>query len=445
MSIEVAVIGTGYVGTTTGACLAKEGHTVTCVDIDRAKVDTIMDGRAPIEEPRLDEIISEAVSDGNLRATTELGKAVSSAQVVLLALPTPSVSDGSAELKHVFGAASELAEHLRPGAVVATRSTVPVGTTDAVRSIIASQTRRPFLAVSNPEFLAEGTAVENTLHPDRIVVGTDSDEAADIMSEMYHPFVLDNPNKIVTMSVRSAELTKLVANTLLASQITIVNVAAEIAERTGADWREVQVGVGLDPRVGRFLHPGPGYGGSCFPKDVRAMAYLAKQIGVDSRLLDAVSETNEQHKRRLFEKVRVYFDGDLAGKTLAVWGLSFKPNTDDIRESSALSLISDLTDSGARVVAYDPKAMDRARNHFGDNPNLAFAENKYDATKGADALVIVTEWDGFRSADLDHLGEIMQKKVIFDGRSIYRRETMEKAGFYYDSVGRQVVNPWQNQ
>lgn len=437
--MNVAVIGTGYVGSVTGACLAMEGNMVTCVDIDPAKVDSINDGKSPISEPRLGDIIADTVNKGYLRATTDLGSAVARADVIMLSLPTPKGNDG-ADLSYLYNVADRLGQHIQEGAIVANRSTVPIGTTHHVRDRIAATTGKPFFAVSNPEFLAEGTAVRDTTHPSRVVIGADSDEPARVMTELFRPFVLDNPGKILVYDVLSAEATKLAANTLLAAHVAVVNVIAEACERVGADWRQVQRGVGLDGRVGKFLHPSPGFGGACFPKDVRALAAMARELGVDASLLELINVSNEHQKRRWVEKVKSHFNADLDGRKIAIWGLAFKPNTDDIRESAALTMIEELTNAGAALTVYDPQAMDNVRKYFGGNELIRYADNREAALDGAEALVIMTEWDVFRAIDLEAVKSTMAAPVIFDARSIYSLKQMRHHGFYYDSVGRPVVD-----
>lgn len=437
---EVAILGTGYVGSVTGACLAEAGNTVTMVDVREAPIKAIQEGRSPIVEPGLDEIIRTTAENGTLRATMDLGTAVTRADVILLALPTPPRDDGSANMDYVYGAVYDLAPHLHEGALVVTRSTVPVGTTDQVQQILNTESDKAVHAVSNPEFLAEGSAVADTQRPSRIVVGAHNEAAFSRMRELWHPFLLSGEN-VIEMDPRSAELTKLAANTYLAGQISLTNVMAEIAEQAGADWRLIQQGVNRDPRIGQFTHPGLGYGGACFPKDVLNLADVGKQLGVDTSFLTSVSETNEHMKKRFAKKIIDYFGDSRRDKIVALWGLAFKAKTDDVRESPALTVIRELTQHGVQVVAHDPEAMEnvRALDEFRHNPLLSFADDQYQAAKGADALAIATEWSAFRSPDLARLSEDMRQKVVFDGRSLWDLDTVRRAGFYYDSVGRQVV------
>ncbi len=439
MSEQVAVVGAGYVGQVTGACLASVGHEVMLVDIKSENVEAIMAGRASIEEPGLSEIIREARRDDTLMATTDLAKAVGEASIVLLALPTPRGQDGSFNLKAIWDVAGELGELIKPDTIVATRSTVEPGTTHAIGRIITERTGAATLAVSNPEFLAEGRAVEDTLKPSRIVIGSDHAEADERMRHLYRDFALDNPGKILSMDPVSAEFTKLYCNARLANDITLTNIGAEICEQIGADYRLVQKAATMDPRIGRFLHPSAGFGGACFPKDVPALAALGRKHGIDVGLLDEIEATNEHMKQRVFEKVSEHFGGSVAGLKIAVWGLTFKAETDDVRESASLTLLEQLAAAGAEVVAYDPKGMENAQASLGDQPNIAYATNKYEPTVGADALVVMTEWRAFRNPDFDHLAETMRQKVIFDWRSLYEPADLTAAHFDYISVGRQPV------
>jgi UDPglucose 6-dehydrogenase len=437
---EIVVIGTGYVGSVTGACLAAEGHSVTLVDNVSEKVDTINEGRSPIVEDGLEAIIDATTKEGNLRATTDLGRAVSAADVVLLALPTPSNEDGSADMHYVFDMAAEIGPMIKPRTVVATRSTVPVGTTDKVRSIISDRTSASsFFAVSNPEFLAEGTAVKDTMRPSRVVVGADEQEAIEIMREVYRPFLLDSREKFVAIDPRSSELSKLAANTMLAAQIAVVNVIAELAEKVGANYELVRNAVRWDERLGSFLYAGPGFGGSCFDKDVKSLATIATENDVDASLITTIIESNEHQKDRLAEKVITYFGGDVSGRKIALWGLAFKKGTDDIRQSPALKVIDVLTEAGAEVAAYDPEAMPNVARYIegkGGNPNLTLVDSKYDATDDADALIIATDWGVLKSPDPRELGERMKGKNVFDGRAIIETKDLINSGFYVNIVGR---------
>lgn len=451
MSVEtldnnIAIIGTGYVGVVTGACLASKGFDVTCVDLPtpqgQAKVDAINNSRAPIVEEGLDDLIANTVRSGNLRATTALGKAVSQAGIILISVGTPSGIDGSANLTSVYNAAEEIAQHAQPEAIVATRSTVPIGTTRKLGAFMATKTKTTLHSVSNPEFLAEGRAVEDTMQPSRIVIGTDRpDEIGERMERFWHPFLL-NPARhdLIITDPESSETSKLSSNFHLALQIIGTNTIAEICEQTGADYRAVQRATGKDPRIGEFLNPGPGYGGSCFPKDVRALAFLAKQLGVDSAFLRSLSDTNEWHKQRWFEKIKTFYKDDLRDKTIAVWGLAFKPGTDDVRESAAMTIIPMLTAHGARVVAYDPLARETAKEQLGEHTAIEYVSDRYDSLQNTDALLILTDSGEYTHLDTQRASSLMRKPVIFDARSIYSLKAMEESGFYYASVGRPVVN-----
>ncbi len=444
---RIAIIGTGYVGIVTGACLASKGMDVTCVDLDnpegREKVDAINEGRSPIVEDKLEGMIRKTVNQGNLRATTDIGKAVRNSSIVLISVGTPSAVDGSANLEYVFDAASSIAKHARPETIVAIRSTVPVGTTRRIGQLLASQSSTRLHTVSNPEFLAEGTAVDDTMRPSRIVIGTDlPDEIGKRMSRMWHPFLL-NPARhdLLIMDPESSETVKLNSNFQLALQIIGTNTVAEMCERTGADYRMVQAGTGKDPRIGKFLNPGPGYGGSCFPKDVRALAFLASQLGVESKFLQSLNETNEWHKSRWFEKIKDFYAGDLKGKKIAVWGLSFKPGTDDVRESAAMTIIPSLLDEGAHVVAFDPLAKETATEVLGEHPGaLDYVEDKYAALESADALLLLTDSGEYTHLDTRRALRNMRVPAVFDTRRIWEPTTMKAAGFYFDSNGSSVVD-----
>ncbi len=442
--MEVAILGTGYVGSVTGACLAEKDHSTTLVDIEAWKVDLISRGKAPIEEEGLDSIIEETVRNGTLRATLDLGKAVSRAEVVLLCLPTPPHEDGSANLDFVFGAAKELGSLIRPETVVATRSTIPVGTTRKVGKILSEAAGFEVKVANNPEFLAEGTAVADTRKPSRIIIGTDFPEADQKLRVLYHSFV-DESQRILTMDPLSSEMSKLFANGILASDITFSNIVAEICEQVGADFTRVREGAGFDPRIGKFTKAGPGYGGSCFPKDTRSLAAIAKEVSINSMLLDEITEVNSYMQHRIARKVKRAFEGEtLVNKTIAVLGLSFKAGTDDIRESPAITLVNDLTNEGARVVAYDPKALEEeVRKKLEGNDLVDFAKNKYAAAEGADALVIMTEWGEFSTLDLNHLAQIMSSKTIIDARHMLKLGSVRGQGFYYDAVGRPLINERQ--
>ncbi|MFT5279756.1 MAG: UDPglucose 6-dehydrogenase, partial [Bacteroidia bacterium] len=415
--MEIAVVGTGYVGLVTGTCLAETGNNVVCVDIDEAKVQKMKDGIVPIYEPHLDVIFERNIRQGRLRFTTDLAEAIGPAKIIFLALPTPPGEDGSADLSYILGVAEQLGEMITEYKVIVDKSTVPVGTADRVTAAIAAKTDVEFSVVSNPEFLREGFAVDDFLKPDRVVIGTDSEKAMKVMEELYKPYVRQG-NPIIFMDERSAELTKYAANSFLATKITFMNEIANLCELVGADVDKVRIGVGSDDRIGkRFLFPGIGYGGSCFPKDVQALAKSAADVNYDFPILKSVMEVNENQKTIIVPKIKSYFDGDLKGRKFAMWGLAFKPDTDDIREAPALYIIKALLDAGATVTAFDPEAMDNVRMTLGED--IQFAENEYDALFDADALVICTEWSVFRSPDFDLLANGMKDKVIFDGRNLY--------------------------
>ncbi len=444
---SIAVIGTGYVGVVTGACLASKGFDVTCVDlpnpVGQEKVDLINAGRAPIVEDGLDQLISRTVKSGNLKATTDIGAAVRGAGIVLISVGTPSALDGSANTDFVFEAARSIAEHAQPETIVATRSTVPVGTTRRIGELFASLTKTRLYPVSNPEFLAEGTAIKNTLQPSRVVIGTDSPEVvAKRMESMWQPFLLNRAeHDLVITDPESSEMVKLNSNFQLAVQVISTNTVAEMCELNGANYRDVQKGTGKDSRIGKFLNPGPGYGGSCFPKDVRALAFLAQQLGVNSEFLNSLNATNEWHKIRWFNKIKDFFNGDLAGKKIAIWGLSFKPGTDDVRESAAMKIIPALIQHGAIVSAFDPLARDTAKRELGDElRGLEYAEDMYKAAEEADALLLLTDSGEYARPNLRRLRSSMKAPVLFDARSLYDLGDMQEAGFFYGSIGRRIVD-----
>lgn len=434
-------MGTGYVGSVTGACLAERGNDVTLVDIDQEKVDTINEGRAPIEERDLNDLVHESVIvNKNLRATKNLGEAVITSDVVLLCLPTPQNSDGSSNLRFVYDGVKELGEIMRPDLIIATRSTVPVGTTYEIGQRLTEQLGAPALVANNPEFLAEGTAVADTRNPSRIIIGTDSEYVDESLRKLYHGFV-EESQRILTMDPLSSEMSKLFANGILASDITFSNIIAQLCEQLGADFTRVREGASFDPRIGRFTKAGPGFGGSCFPKDIRNIATIAREEGIDSTFLDQITEVNEFMMRRIGDKVRRAFDHEsLEGKTFAVLGIAFKANTDDVRESPAITLINDLVAEKANVIAYDPKAMTNAEKIFKKNEFVRLAENKYDAVKDADGVIIMTEWPEFSSLDLDFLSQVMRHKVIIDARHMLKLSSMRGQGFYYDAVGRPLLD-----
>jgi UDPglucose 6-dehydrogenase len=435
--MKIAVVGTGYVGLVTGTCLSETGNMVTCVDINEEKVTQLKNGQLPIYEPGLDVLLHRNTEQGRLRFTTNLAEAVADAQLIFLALPTPPGGVGAAVLSYVLGAAKVIAGIITDYKVVITKSTVPVGTADKVKAIFTQNTSVEVDVVSNPEFLREGVAVDDFMKPDRVVVGTTSERAQKLMSDLYGPYVRQG-NPIIFMDERSSELTKYAANSFLATKITFMNEIANVCELVGADVDAVRRGIGADDRIGkRFLFPGIGYGGSCFPKDVQALAKSADEIGYDFKLLNSVMEVNETQKKVLFEKVKTYFKGNLVGKKFALWGLAFKPGTDDIREAPALYIIEELLQAGAQVVAFDPEAMPNVKRLLGDT--IIFSENAYDALQDADALLIATEWSVFRNPDFEVLAQKLKNKVVFDGRNLYDLQKMIDLGFYYNSIGRKLI------
>ena len=441
--MDVTIFGTGYVGLVTGTCLAEVGHDVVCVDIDAAKVEGLNRGVIPIYEPGLTPMVQANHAAGRLRFTTDAAAGIAHGDIVFIAVGTPPDEDGSADLKYVLAVARTIGQHLQKPVVVVDKSTVPVGTADKVRAAIAAVLAErgveiAFDVVSNPEFLKEGAAVEDCMRPDRIVIGADSAAAIDRLKRLYAPFNR-NHDRIVSMDVRSAELTKYAANAMLATKISFMNEIANIAEQVGADVEMVRKGIGSDPRIGwHFIYPGAGYGGSCFPKDVQALAKTAQQHGVQPRLLDAVEAVNDAQKGHLFElMVRHYCGAEhLRGKTVAVWGLAFKPNTDDMREASSRTLLAQLWEAGARVRAYDPEAAHEAGRVFGERDDLVLCDSAADALQGADALVVVTEWKQFRSPDFRHLQAVLGDAVVFDGRNLYEPAEVEAAGLAYYGIGR---------
>jgi UDPglucose 6-dehydrogenase len=439
--LKITMIGTGYVGLVSGACLAEVGNDVLCYDVDARKIAVLNDGSVPIHEPGLPDLVQRNRAAGRLRFTTDPAESVAHGRVQFIAVGTPPDEDGSADLQHVVAAARTIGRHMREERIVVDKSTVPVGTADAVRAAIAREldTRGvsiPVRVVSNPEFLKEGAAVDDFMRPDRIVIGTDDAEAARVMRAIYAPFQR-NHERIITMDVRSAELTKYAANAMLATRISFMNELANLAERLGADIEQVRRGIGADPRIGfHFLYPGVGYGGSCFPKDVKAIIRTAADTGIDLHVLTAVEHVNEAQKRVLVHKVVRRFGADLAGRRFAIWGLAFKANTDDMREAPSRTIIADLLAHGATVSAYDPAALGEARRLFADEPRVAYAESVVDAAKGADAIVIVTEWKEFRSPDFESLRACLKQPVIFDGRNLYEPDDVRRMGFEYFPIGR---------
>lgn len=435
--MKIAVVGTGYVGLVTGTCFAETGNHVTCVDIDEKKVEKLQGGQVTIYEPGLEPLFERNVRQGRLDFTTSLKEGIKDAKIIFLALPTPPGEDGSADLQYVLGVAKELGTMLEDYAVVVDKSTVPVGTAEKVHAAIAENAKVDFDVVSNPEFLREGVAVDDFMKPDRVVIGTESPRAKVLMDKLYAPFVRQG-NPIIFMDIRSAELTKYAANSFLATKITFMNEIANLCELLGADVDMVRKGVGTDARIGkRFLFAGIGYGGSCFPKDVQALAKSSTEVNYDFKILNAVMGINHYQKQKMIQPLMDRFDGDISGKTIAIWGLAFKPYTDDIREAPALENIKVLLEKGAKVKAYDPEAMENVQGIFGDK--ISYANDEYDALEDADALMIMTEWPIFRTPEFDKLDSLMTNKLIFDGRNLYDLQQMEELGFEYYSVGRKTV------
>lgn len=441
--MKITVIGTGYVGLVTGTCFAETGNEVTCVDIDESKVKKLSSGQVTIYEPGLEKIFVRNEKEGRLSFTTSLEEGINNAKIIFLALPTPPDGDGNADLKYVLGVAKDLGRLLKKDdyKIIIDKSTVPVGTADKVKEAILQNANEDiaeaFDIVSNPEFLREGVAVDDFMKPDRVVIGTSSEKAKKILGELYAPFVRQG-NPIIYMDERSAELTKYAANSFLATKISFMNEIAQLCEKLGADVDMVRRGIGSDERIGRrFLFPGIGYGGSCFPKDVQALARSSNEINYEFKILEAVMKVNENQKFHLVEKVKKYFNNDLKGKKLALWGLAFKPNTDDIREAPALAMINDFLKNGAAISAFDPEAMTNVKKDLGDK--IVYADNQYDALKDADALVIATEWSEFRTPDFNRISSLLKNKVIFDGRNLFDLAQMEECGFHYESIGRRTI------
>lgn len=435
--MNITIVGTGYVGLVTGTCLADLGHTITCVDIDKAKVEKMKAGVVPIYEPHLQEVFDRNIQSERLFFTSELSEALQNSSVVFLALPTPPGEDGSADLSYVLAVAKQLGELIAEYTVVVNKSTVPVGTSDKVAETIKQLTDVPFDVVSNPEFLREGFAVEDFMKPSRVIIGSQSDKAIEVMRKIYHPLTLTG-TPILVMDEKSSELTKYAANSFLAAKITFMNEVANFCEKVGANVDHVRLGMGSDERIGnRFLFPGIGYGGSCFPKDVKALVKAGKGNGFDFQILEAVEAVNQNQKTILVPELEKYFDGDLKGKRIALWGLAFKPNTDDIREASSLDMIKILLQKGASIVAYDPAAAENVKQILGDK--IVYAENKYEAAEGADALLIATEWSEFRNPNFSKLGKLLKNKAIFDGRNLFDVEEMKKLDYHYKSIGRQTI------
>jgi UDPglucose 6-dehydrogenase len=435
--VNISVIGTGYVGLVVGACLAETGNDVVCADTDTGKIEGLQQNVLPIYEPGLDTLVERNQQQGRLKFTTAVASAVQRADVVFIAVGTPPDEDGSADLRHVLNVAETIGQHMGRELVIVTKSTVPVGTAAKVGAAVAKHARFPFHLCSNPEFLKEGAAVDDFMKPDRVVLGVDSDEARSVMAELYAPFVRTG-KPIIFMDIPSAEMTKYAANAMLATRISFMNEIAALCERVGANVDQVRKGVGTDARIGpSFLFPGPGYGGSCFPKDVKALVQAARQCETPLLVLEAVETANNRQKQKLFEKLSETLNGDLSGATIAVWGLSFKPNTDDMRESPSLDLIESMLAAGAKVVAHDPAAMDEARRRLDDR--ISYAATNYEALNGADALVIVTDWNEYRHPDFVRIKDTLRKPIVIDGRNLYSPEKLAKLGFTYRSFGRSTA------
>lgn len=436
--MKISVIGTGYVGLVTGTCLAETGNDVVCVDIDKAKVEKMRNGVVPIYEPHLDVLFERNIKANRLNFTTSLEEGLAHGDIIFLALPTPEDEDGSADLSYVLNVSEEIGRKITEYKVIVDKSTVPVGTAEKVRDVIGKNASCEFDVVSNPEFLREGFAVDDFLKPERIVVGSSSERATKLMEKLYSPFVRSG-NPIIIMDEKSAELTKYAANAFLATKITFMNEIANYCERVGADVDMVRAGMGTDSRIGkRFLFPGIGYGGSCFPKDVKALQKAGKDNNYDFKILNSVIEINSVQKTILLPKIEKYFNNDLKGKTIAIWGLAFKPETDDIREAPAIDMMEALLLKGAKLQVFDPEAMPNIEKHFGDKLN--YSNNMYDATEGADVLLICTEWSIFRTPDFSKLNQLLNHPAIFDGRNLYNLNEIEAEGFTYVSIGRKAIN-----
>ena len=435
---KIAVVGTGYVGLVTGTCFAETGNQVICVDIDENKVNRMRNGEVPIYEPHLDVLFERNIKANRLSFTTDLAAGIKDAEIIFLALPTPPGEDGSADLSYILGVAEELGKIITDYKVIVDKSTVPVGTAEKVHAALVKNAVCDFDVVSNPEFLREGYAVDDFLKPDRVVIGTSSERAQKVMDQLYKPFVRQG-NPIIFMDEKSAELTKYAANSFLATKITFMNEVANFCELVGADVDKVRIGIGSDERIGkRFLFPGIGYGGSCFPKDVQALVKSGNENNFSFEILNAVMAVNESQKTVMMPKIKNFFRGNLKDKKIAVWGLAFKPDTDDIREAPALYMIDELLKEGAKVVAFDPEAMENIKGVIGDK--IEYASNEYESLNGADALLICTEWGIFRNPDFDKMAKLLKDQVIFDGRNLFEAEEMNRRGFYYNSIGRKVVS-----
>lgn len=432
--MKIVVVGTGYVGLVTGTCFAETGNFVTCVDIDNGKVEKLSKGEITIYEPGLEKIFIRNLKESRLKFTTELKTVIDAADIIFLCLPTPPGENGEADLKYVLNVADQLGELLNSYKVIVNKSTVPVGTANLVKAKIAEKYKGDFDVVSNPEFLREGVAVDDFMKPDRVVIGTSSKKAIDLMSSLYSPYVRQG-NPLIIMDESSSELTKYAANSFLATKISFMNEIAQLCEKLGADVDSVRRGIGSDERIGkRFLFPGIGYGGSCFPKDVQALLKSSEAVNYDFMILSAVEKVNGKQKIHLVQKIDRYFENNLSGKKMAIWGLAFKPNTDDIREAPALEIIKSLISKGVTISVYDPEAMPNVKKEIGDI--VHYASNQYDALSAADCLIIATEWSEFRTPDFDIISKQLKEKIIFDGRNLFEIEQMSKLGFYYESIGR---------
>ncbi len=444
--MKITIFGSGYVGLVTGACLAKVGNHVVCVDIDEEKIARLREGRSPIFEPGLENLLVDNIRAGRLEFTTDFARGVEHGLFQFIAVGTPPDEDGSADLQHVLAVARTIGQHMEDYRIIVNKSTVPVGTAVRVREAAQQELdqrgkRIEFDVVSNPEFLKEGAAIEDFMKPDRIIIGTDNPRTTELLRILYAPFNR-NRERVIPMDVRSAELTKYAANAMLATKISFMNELANMAERLGADIENVRIGIGADPRIGyHFIYPGCGYGGSCFPKDVKALTRTADTIGYRAELLQAVENVNNRQKAALFHKIQSHFGNKLAGRTFALWGLAFKPNTDDMRDAPSRALMEALWEAGASVRAYDPVAMDEARRIYGEQPALTLCDSPADALAQADALVVVTEWNEFRSPDFDHVKSALKAPVVFDGRNIYNPGHMLEMGFQYYAMGRPTGSP----
>jgi UDPglucose 6-dehydrogenase len=433
--MHVAVIGSGYVGLVAGACLAETGNDVTCVDVDAEKIARLQRNEIPIYEPGLEPMVKRNQEEGRLTFTTDIGSAIRGSRVIFIAVGTPPGEDGSADLKHVLAVAGEVGRHMNEPKIVVTKSTVPVGTAEKVRAAIKAQTRTSFAVCSNPEFLKEGAAIEDFMKPDRVVVGVDNDEAKEVMAELYAPFIRQGGNRVIFMDIASAEVTKYAANAMLATRISFMNQMALFCELVGADVNHVRMGIGSDQRIGRaFLYPGPGYGGSCFPKDVKALIRTSDDLGLSLDLLKAVEGVNECQKQVVLQKALRYLGQELSGKIVGLWGLAFKAETDDMRESPTIPLIEGLLAAGARVQTHDPRATDSARTIFGDR--VMYVADPYSAAHGADALIVMTEWLVYRNPDFERVRKLVRRPLLIDGRNLYDPERMASLGFEYHGIGR---------